>query len=451
MSLTSMAPEVHFLDLCARHETMAAIQGQPVLLQLPVVPAYALTVHKTQALSIKHRVNGCLEGVFAQGQVYVLVSRVTDPANFCLVGLPPADLVEDVAAALSNAGVDVDGWFRRAVTVTNEWVLHPGRLPFSERLKPRYRSSRAALSLRTLAESLDPMPRAREIVAELLSYFDRADLASQAGAPRPAFETPAGEPIFPEDEAWWLPELLRPKDPEEPQEDKGDEDGPPSEDDAPAEHMSDSDPMSDGVADVQDRAGLGRDPLLAWRGRAHAESPPQAAGATDQAPADPPQPYPGHFETQVLARCGQHALNNALSRSFATVADLEKACDEVLRAARQEGSAEIRANHVAAGGWYSAEVLAIALQTASMANAGRVEYTMSLEPLCVNSSAIRAAQGAVVNIGNRHWVALRWESGHVFLLDSMEPRPIALSWEAYLAFINTNRAAYCISAAPQIA
>ena len=57
----------------ARQETITSIRGEPVLLQLPVVPCYALTVHKTQALSIKHLVLGCLEGVFAQGQVYVLV------------------------------------------------------------------------------------------------------------------------------------------------------------------------------------------------------------------------------------------------------------------------------------------------------------------------------------------------------------------------------------------
>ena len=30
------------------------------MLQLPLVPAYALTVHKTQALSIKHLVLGCV-------------------------------------------------------------------------------------------------------------------------------------------------------------------------------------------------------------------------------------------------------------------------------------------------------------------------------------------------------------------------------------------------------
>ena len=92
------------MDLGARQENLHA-RGEPILLQLCVVPAYSLTVletalltvgcvvclylfmrfqrkktltlqvHKTQALSIKHLVLGCLEGVFALGQVYVLVPK----------------------------------------------------------------------------------------------------------------------------------------------------------------------------------------------------------------------------------------------------------------------------------------------------------------------------------------------------------------------------------------
>jgi hypothetical protein len=92
MSRPSMLPEVDFLDLNVRQETIGNVQGQPVLLQLPLagcsdgerllfalqtawerrggtnaspvwqVPSYALTVHKTQALSIRHRVDGSLEG-----------------------------------------------------------------------------------------------------------------------------------------------------------------------------------------------------------------------------------------------------------------------------------------------------------------------------------------------------------------------------------------------------
>ena len=75
MSKREMMPDMDFMDLSARQETLN-IRGEPIMLQLCVVPAYALTVHKTQALSIKHLVLGCLEGVFALGQVYVLMSRV---------------------------------------------------------------------------------------------------------------------------------------------------------------------------------------------------------------------------------------------------------------------------------------------------------------------------------------------------------------------------------------
>ena len=44
-----MLPEVHFLDVTVRQETLAGVRGDPVILQLPIVPCYALTVHKTQA------------------------------------------------------------------------------------------------------------------------------------------------------------------------------------------------------------------------------------------------------------------------------------------------------------------------------------------------------------------------------------------------------------------
>ena len=93
-------PDIDHMDIGARQENLA-VRGEPIMLQLCVVPAYALTIHKTQALSIKHLVIGCLEGVFAMGQVshaharthisrlhsctlalrqvYVLISRVTDP------------------------------------------------------------------------------------------------------------------------------------------------------------------------------------------------------------------------------------------------------------------------------------------------------------------------------------------------------------------------------------
>ena len=69
-------PEVDFIDLSARAETLR-VAGEPVMLQLPVGPCYAMTNHKVQSLSITHTVRGCLEGVFAFGRVYVLISRAT--------------------------------------------------------------------------------------------------------------------------------------------------------------------------------------------------------------------------------------------------------------------------------------------------------------------------------------------------------------------------------------
>ena len=58
-----MFPDIDHVDIPPRPEALNSVPGRPVLLQVPVVPSYALTVHKTQALSIKHKVRGCLEGV----------------------------------------------------------------------------------------------------------------------------------------------------------------------------------------------------------------------------------------------------------------------------------------------------------------------------------------------------------------------------------------------------
>lgn len=121
-----------------------------------------MTVHKTQALSIKHDVYGCLEGVFAQGQVYVLISRVTDPQLLRLVGLPPSDLFDDVCAALLTSGVDLEEWLRRAVAVTGDWLLKPAGESLRERVTPRFVSDKMVpVKLRTLADVLNPQPLAR--------------------------------------------------------------------------------------------------------------------------------------------------------------------------------------------------------------------------------------------------------------------------------------------------
>ena len=63
---------------------------------------------------------GCLEGVFAIGQVYVLISRCTDPQNFLLCGLPPKDLWDDVHAAFLANGLNArDCWTRERIMRTS--------------------------------------------------------------------------------------------------------------------------------------------------------------------------------------------------------------------------------------------------------------------------------------------------------------------------------------------
>ena len=53
-----LLPDIDFMDCLVRQENLN-IRGEPIMLQLGLVPAYALTVHKTQSLSIKHIVLGC--------------------------------------------------------------------------------------------------------------------------------------------------------------------------------------------------------------------------------------------------------------------------------------------------------------------------------------------------------------------------------------------------------
>ena len=95
-------PGIDKIDVTPRQESAP---HQSTLLQVPIAPAYALCIHKVQSLTMgQGKVLGCLEGVFAHGQLYVLVSRVADPENFCLVGLPPKDLLDDVARAWEAKG-----------------------------------------------------------------------------------------------------------------------------------------------------------------------------------------------------------------------------------------------------------------------------------------------------------------------------------------------------------
>ena len=167
---------------------------------------------------------------------YTLPTKVTDPQNFWLCGLPPKDLWTDVAEAWTRAGFNVHDCFKRACAVTNEWVYDAaGCGPLKSRISQRISHERSIpLKNRTLAEVLNPQvgpfssflfwlfcatvcsfppipsingrqPDASVVIARLLDWIDRVDAASSAGTVRPLFTTLSGEPIFPgEDQPWWL-------------------------------------------------------------------------------------------------------------------------------------------------------------------------------------------------------------------------------------------------------
>ena len=109
-----------------------------------------------QALSIEHIVRGVLEGVFAQGQIYVLISRVTDPRNFELLGVPPIDLLEQVCMAWREAGLDMNECLRKCVTITNEFEYVEGQELLKNKIRPRnMKTNLVPVKNRTLAEILN--------------------------------------------------------------------------------------------------------------------------------------------------------------------------------------------------------------------------------------------------------------------------------------------------------
>ena len=72
----------------------------------------------------------------------VLISRVTDPSNMILIGIPPKDMVEDVAQALRENGMDPDAVFARACEVTQEWQYDHTATLLRNRFKQRFVSER---------------------------------------------------------------------------------------------------------------------------------------------------------------------------------------------------------------------------------------------------------------------------------------------------------------------
>ena len=153
---------------------------------------------------------------FVHAQVYVQISRVVDPKNYAAVGLPPEDLLDEVAQAWAAEGWDVDDLFKQAASVTDEWIYEQGKsgadpaTRVRSRLRPRYEERRRVpLRLASVAQILNPQPETARVLHGLLEWIARADVAAQSGDPRPDLRRADGQPLFPEDEHWWLTDLER--------------------------------------------------------------------------------------------------------------------------------------------------------------------------------------------------------------------------------------------------
>ena len=178
-------------------------------------------------------------------------------------GLPPADILEDVANAWAQAGLDVVECLRRCTAVTNEWIYTAGTGPLRDRFSPRLIKERTVpVAHRGLDQIINPQPEALKVYQNLLAWIEEVDLASQRRTPRPSFTTPHGDPIFPaDDRRWWLTDVQRRKPDELP---PGDEDGPASEVDEEKEDTDDEDPTSEEGEGQADAGGLSSHPLSAF-------------------------------------------------------------------------------------------------------------------------------------------------------------------------------------------
>ena len=129
-----------------------------------------------------------------------------------------------------------------------------------------------------------------------------------------------------------------------------------------------------------------------------------------------------------------HALNNAIGRNFIKESDLTHACNVYLAEAEFEGNPERREDHICERGWYSEAVLATVLRTKD--NLFTLDLMNPVRPTDTSSHRLFNfdVAGIVVNHPHSHWVAIRWESDAIWLLNSSR-RPKQLTFQEYLAYL----------------
>jgi hypothetical protein len=126
-----------------------------------------------------------------------------------------------------------------------------------------------------------------------------------------------------------------------------------------------------------------------------------------------------YFERQENAECGQHALNNVLGGRQIRREDLQRAAREVVAT-----MGEREEEHIGAGGWYSHSVLATLLRT-DTTKRGKLLFNRLGEGDYHAVLADELVHGALVNQSQAHWIALVKHNGLLWHVDSKKsPRPM---------------------------
>ena len=156
--------------------------------------------------------------------------------------------------------------------------------------------------------------------------------------------------------------------------------------------------------------------------------------------------YPLYFESQTLARCGMHALNNVLGVPLLSATDMSQACDVVIAESLVPDANGVlpdpqqREDHeYPNSGWYSAAVMEMALRRTF-----QFELRLGLQ-LRNDVNKIYEADivGAISNKDNMHWVAIKVIDAVIWMLDSCH-KPLQLTAEEFLLHLNRYPHTYAV-------
>ena len=152
--------------------------------------------------------------------------------------------------------------------------------------------------------------------------------------------------------------------------------------------------------------------------------------------------FPGYFEPQQQARCGMHAINNAIGYQFADAPLMSKALRAYLPHARFEGLPETAADHESPSGDYSIELLAFLFQWRH-----NIYFLDVNRPILPGTESLNRIYdqdvcGILVNKNQHHWVTFKLVDETIWFLDSQgEPEPYSFAqYSGYLAFYGPSYA-----------